>query len=250
MRPYAHLSQSENPFHHPYYKKAFLFSMVLHLILLGSSIVLPMISLLRGKGVVTYSSTIRVDLIELPDQMISKMDQSILSTRDAIRELRKEAKMVPYKETLKFKAKNILLRERQKLALEELRGKEAKQIAEKREAQRKGNVISEGVIGEVTPGKKELEAYRSLLMEIIKLRWALPTYLKNQTNLIGEVILFLNADGTILRKQMSVSGNQEYDEYMLRSLEEALPFPEVPSELRKDVRYDGVSIVFRPGEIK
>lgn len=251
MRQYAYLTQ----FGHPYFKKAFIFSVSLHLVMFTLTVLLPLIPMFKGKkGAVKYSETIRVDLVELPDHVIHKINRRLISTRDAIKRLRKKTNRMTYKASLKYKTKQAVKRRQQKMAIANLKKMEVieeKEIEVKKEVERKGNVKSEGAPAPLSAeGSEALDAYRTVIIERIKLRWALPSFLRRQRTLRGEIIVFLSPDGTVIRKQIVSSGNREFDEYMNQSLDEALPFPEVPKESRKDLRYDGVSITFLSGELR
>ncbi|HBQ21633.1 MAG: hypothetical protein A2Z91_02665 [Deltaproteobacteria bacterium GWA2_38_16] len=253
MKQYAYLSTAR----YPYFKNAFLLSLVLHTLLFTFAAVAPLIPILKGKKGLTYTSTVRVDIVELPDQLMSEVNKNILSTQDAIRSLKKEAQSgYQDKDALQFKTKKQIakLKEEATSAIARLKALQnlgQKQETEQKEVLRKGNVVTEGA--DVPPSDQEgipLDAYRSMVTEKVKLRWALPSYLRKLENLSGELIIFLDSDGMIVRKQIVSSGNPEFDDYMNKSLEEALPFPSVPQEVQKDVRYDGISITFYARELK
>ena len=250
MRQYAYLSQ----FGHPYFKKAIVWSIGFHIVVLGLTIIFPMIPWLKGMRSAKYSTAVRVDLVELPSEALHKVDQNLISTRDAIRSLKKQAKETFHDpDALKFSTKKAIREQRQKSAIEQLkslRGQEKKELQTKVETLRRGNIKSEGADVSSAPSEQVLDSYRSLIYERVKLRWSLPSYLRSQKRLSGEIIIFLNPDGTILRTQIVSSGNREYDEYMNRAVEESLPLPEVPKELSRIMRYDGMSLMFHPGDLK
>ena len=236
-----------------YFRKALFFSFSFHVVLILLAFLLPFIPFFKGKkDSSTYSSAVRVDLVELPDKLLHDINREIISTQDAIRNLKKE---IGYdKDALQFKTKEHLKEKEVRAAIDrikELQTKEHKKEEEKKESLRKGNVVSAGVLAPLDePGAKQLDVYRGMLIERIKLRWALPSYLRKQTTLLGEVIVFLNEEGFVVRREIVSSGNHEFDEYMNRALEEAQPFPPVPREAQKDLRYDGLSITFLAGELK
>ena len=86
MKQYAYLGQLS----HPYFKKALTTSLILHGSLFVVAIVAPLLPLLQGKGALTYTSTIRVDIVDLPDQRLYEIEKDIMSTQDSIKSLKKE----------------------------------------------------------------------------------------------------------------------------------------------------------------
>jgi len=250
MRQYAYLSQ----FGHPYFKKSFVYSLILHFSILALAYFLPMLPVLKGKkGAVTYSATIQVDIVELPDKLIRKVNRKLISARSAINRLRRESDFA-YKKSLGRETKRVIQRTKEQSAIERLKNLqkvEEEDVKEKKETERKGNVEAKGATPtSLAKAGKMLDAYRSLLLERIKLRWALPSYLRRQKHLTGELVIFISEDGSVIRQSVKSSGNFEFDDYMNRALQEALPFPKVPKEHRKDLRYDGVSIRFLSGELR
>ena len=250
MKQYAYLGQLS----HPYFKKALTTSLILHGSLFVVAIVAPLLPLLQGKGALTYTSTIRVDIVDLPDQRLYEIEKDIMSTQDSIKSLKKEIDTsYQDKDAMKFKASKKLKKEASQAVerLKALKSLEESQHKQKKEILRKGNIKTSGV--ESTAAQEEgipLDAYRSIISERVKLRWALPSYLRRQEKLSGKLIVYLSPDGTVLRKQIMSSGNPEFDDFMNRALEEALPFPSVPSEVQKDLRYDGMAITFFSKELR
>lgn len=252
--------RQSRPFEDVLFKRAVVISVFLHLALYICSIYLPLIPFLRGKrGELKYTPTVRVDLVALPDKPyreMKEMNEEIQKAQDAIREI-KEKKgelTLQEKEGMKF-SKKIELKREAKSAIERLKALQAleKRLrARKKEVELKGNVVTPGASLPSSGKENVLDEYRSVVSEKIKLRWALPSYLRKgrERELSGEIIIFLNPDGSIIRREIISSGVQEFDGYMNQALEEALPFPSVPEALRRELRYDGVSITFVAGELK
>ena len=94
---------------------------------------------------------------------------------------------------------------------------------------RKGNVQTPGAsIPSAAPETGELlDAYGSEVREKIKLRWALPFYLRQKEDLSGKLTIYLDLDGYLIRKEIVSSGNKDFDDFMNRALEESLPFVKV-----------------------
>lgn len=240
------------------FKRAVVISVFFHLALYICSIYLPSIPFLKGKrGELKYTPTVRVDLVALPDKPyreMKEMDEVIQKTGDAIQEIKKQRAELTLQEKKGAKlGKGIPLKKETTSAIERLR---ALQNLEKRlrlvkkDAERKGNRVTPGASLPSSGKENVLDEYRSVVVEKIKLRWSLPSYLRKQEALSGEMIIFLNPDGGVIRKEIVSSGVQEFDGYMNQALEEALPFPAVPEALRRELRYDGVSITFVAGELR
>ncbi len=250
MKQYAYLSQ----FSQPYFKKALSTSLILHGIIFVLALVAPLLPLLQGKSALTYTSTIRVDIVDLPDERLSEIEKNIVSTQDSIKSLKKEVETSYHdKDALQFKSSKKLKKEASQAIerMKALKSLEESQQKQKKAILRKGNIATGGA--ESISAQEEgipLDAYRSIISERVKLRWALPSYLRRQEKLSGKLIVFLSNDGTVLRKQIVSSGNSEFDDFMNRALEEALPFPSVPAEVQKDLRYDGMALTFFAKELR
>ncbi len=238
------------------FKRAVVLSVFLHLALYICSIYLPLIPFLKGKrGELRYTPTVRVDLVALPDKPyreMKEMNEEIQKAQDAIREIKEKKGALQEKEGMKLREKRELKREA-KSAIERLKALQAleKRLRErKKEVELKGNIVTAGASLPSSGKENVLDEYRSVVSEKIKLRWALPSYLRRERQLSGEIIVFLNPDGSVIRREIVSSGVQEFDGYMNQALEEALPFPSVPEALRRELRYDGISITFVAGELK
>jgi hypothetical protein len=253
MKQYARLASFGND----YFNQSIIVSLILHALIAGIAVFAPMIPILKGKSsALKFHSTVRVDIIELPDEVLSQLDQPIVSTQDAIKALKNKAQSAYVdSNALQFKTKNAVkkLQMQARSAVDRLKALEALSALKqtrKKEVEKKGNVVTEGA---QTPSSHQegesLDAYSSMIHDKVKLRWALPFYLRQQEDLSGELIIFLDSNGAMLRKQIISSGNVDFDDFMNRTLDEALPFKEVPEKLRKDIRYDGIAIKFYAKEL-
>ncbi|OGQ16960.1 MAG: hypothetical protein A3B70_01630 [Deltaproteobacteria bacterium RIFCSPHIGHO2_02_FULL_40_11] len=254
MKQYAYLSQFSNV----YFQKALIASGILHFLVVTLTFVAPYIHILKGKqATLKYASTVRVDIIDLPDEVLHKLDQPILSTQDAIQSLRKNIE-TDYEDpdALQFKSKAAVEKLKSQAhsaiaRLKSLQKLETEKIAVKKEVLRKGNVQTPGAsIPSAAPETGELlDAYGSEVREKIKLRWALPFYLRQKEDLSGKLTIYLDLDGYLIRKEIVSSGNKDFDDFMNRALEESLPFVKVPENIQRDVRYDGIVIDFYAKEL-
>jgi len=100
--------------------------------------------------------------------------------------------------------------------------------------------------GTVLGGLDKLQAnnYLQEVDQSIKKFWALPQWLKN-TAFKSQLLVKFNMQGQILSlKIISSSGNSSYDQYCIRAVEKAAPFPAVPEKLTEKFSVDGVIIGF------
>lgn len=253
MKQYAYLSG----FSYPYFKKALVVSLSLHISILLLIIIAPFLPFLSArKNVHPYSTTIRVDLVGLPEKVIPEVDKNIVSTQEAIKELVKKTEAAhedsqAHRFRTKKEKENLKKDQAAALArLKALRDLEQKQRKGKKEVLKKGNVLTSGVDLPAPGQEVGISEYEIQVQERIKLRWALPSYLRKQEQLIGKLVIFLDREGAIIRKNIISSGSSEFDAFMNKALEEALPFPPPPRDLMRDVRYDGIEIAFTAGELK
>ena len=198
----------------------------------------------------TYATTVKVSLVDLPDQLVQKKINPSIPIEN-VRLKPQKMKIVP-ENTLKFLTRKKIVETQQKIALERLKTeKRASEKAEALEALKRGNKISMGAErAENTSSKLFLDAYRSEIKGRLSPRWELPVYLLKQYHLIGRITLFLDEEGRIIRKKIQSSGDRDFDYYMNRTIEQALPFGPVPKEIAKDLRYDGLTVLFKPKEIQ
>lgn len=111
--------------------------------------------------------------------------------------------------------------------------KEQKDVDSRRDEMKKlllaGNKVQQGTLlqgEEVSQDLSEFEQYISEVTEKVRFNWKLPSYLKD-TTLKCRIQLYINARGMVeMSKIVESSGNEEYDSWALRSIQDALPFKE------------------------
>ena len=233
-----------------YLKKALVISFIFHIGVVTVALFSPSLSWFQAKNeILLYSTTLKVDIIDLPEEMIQKVVEKY-------RPIEKSISVFKIKKTqedsLKFLTKRKILQEKSKEAIERLKTHD--RISKQKKAidiLKKGNKVSAGATQPTeSNGKLFLDAYRSELKEKLSKNWKLPIYLLKQTDLIGKMTFYIDEQGHIIRKKISSSGDRDFDYYMNRAVEQTLPFNHTPAEIEKDLRYDGVTIYFIPKEVR
>ncbi len=95
-------------------------------------------------------------------------------------------------------------------------------------------------------GLDKLQAgnYLDEIDKSIKQFWSLPQWLLNKS-LKARALVKFNMQGQIQSsKIISSSGNSSYDQYCLKAIADAAPFPKVPEKLTEKFSVDGVVIGF------
>ncbi|WP_413585991.1 TonB family protein [Bdellovibrio sp. HCB274] len=107
----------------------------------------------------------------------------------------------------------------------------------------KGNQVSPGTsLTGLT--KLQHDTYGADLDRHIKQHWALPEWLAKR-DLKAQARVYIDSRGNILdRKIVKSSGNPEYDEQVLATLDRSAPFPAPPEKFQSLVSVDGILIGF------
>ncbi|MBI4041803.1 MAG: TonB C-terminal domain-containing protein [Deltaproteobacteria bacterium] len=240
-----------------YFRKALFYSLGLHIGMVVLAGVAPYLPWLKAnQSAMSYMTTLRVDIVDLPREVIHKVDTQLAQTRTELQKVQKKIDQAYEDPTaLKFKTKEAIKQIKATQAaidrVKALQALEQQQLKSKIDTLKRGNIKTPGTSFPSTQDSGELmHAYQSEIEEKIKLRWALPFYLRNQKTLSGSLVLYLDADGTILRRKPVPSGNIDFDQYMNKAVDEALPFSPVPSEIQRDLRYDGIKLDFLARELQ
>lgn len=224
------------------------------------------------KPPIDLSQAIRVDMVGLPDkinsnQLPSKV-QNILKEpeppkpveepkkieKPEVKPAKPEKVVLPKKEP-KVDTDSINLKKvkaKQNQAMEKLKAQSAiekiKQDMQNEDARKaavaaiiKGRTISAGT-SLTGLDKVQGDAYLQTLNSHIKQFWTLPQWLMNKPYK-ARVLVKFDMNGKIISKQIEESsGVQAYDDYCLRSVTQAEPFPKFPEKFSEKYRTDGVSI--------
>ena len=198
----------------------------------------------------SYAPSIKVDLVALPDKKIKEIKKI---TAKKIKEPVQKVKPRP-KPKAKSKAPKVNLNKKrnlQKKALEKLRAqraiealrKETKPTQSVAKQEFKGNVLSAGI---QLSGLNKLEHgdYQGDIDTHVKQYWELPEWLA-QANLTAVILIKINSQGYVIEKKiLKSSGNPEYDEIVLNTVQKASPFPKPSKKFINIVKIDGITLGF------
>lgn len=249
------------------YKKGFTTAVILHLAIFGSFFLKNMI---WSAPDFDYESAIRVDLVGLPDKVQTLPQKEEIKPEAAapkpevkppepapepVPEIKTAKPVIPEK-TKDPEAINLdKTKSKQQAALDRLKSMSAidkiKQDLEnqkKKEAAAaaapvKGNVLSAGT---ALTGLNQLqhENYVADLDKHIKENWTLPQWLANK-NYKAQVLLKIDSKGQILSRQIAKSsGNPNYDEVAINTIDQSAPYPPPPEKFIKIVEVRGILIGF------
>lgn len=189
--------------------------------------------------------SVRVDIVELPKHTLEEL-KKIEIAPPPIPELSNEKHQklndikVPDDNKDHKIFEEIVKKTEKKLADKQIdefkKLNEKKKTDERREEMKQlllaGNKVQSGtqVQGEeVDQVLTEFDRYILEVTEKVRYQWKLPSYLKSLT-LKCRIQLFINAAGLVqIAKIVESSGNEEYDSWALRSIQDAAPF-KVPGD--------------------
>lgn len=217
---------------------------------------------------IDYQSAVRVDIVALPDKLPEdfqpppKVEEAATTPPEKveptpavqIEEAKLPAKQDPEKINLdKTKQKQLeaLAKLKSNQALENLKKKmeQEKKMAGLSEASKaqptkiKGNILSAGTELKGL-NKLQHDNFVADLDRHIKQNWALPQWLANK-NYRAQVLLKIDEKGNILFRQIfKTSGNQNYDDVVLDTIDRSAPFPAPPEKFIAIVGVKGILIGF------
>lgn len=224
-----------------------------------------------SNDVIDYDSAIRVDLVGLPE----KIDPSKLAPAEPTPPKPKEAEPPPPPpapepakeipklpeqkkidpdavnlDTVKKKQQQALSRLKSLSAIEQIKKNLEKQKkeseksgTEKSSTQVKGNILSPGT--ELTGlNKLQHENYVAQIDHQIKQNWSIPEWLAKK-DYKAQVLLKLDENGLIVFRQIvKSSGNPNYDDAVLETIDKSAPYPHPPEKLIAIVGTRGMLIGF------
>lgn len=255
----------------PDFKKSLILSLALHALIFTFFAVKfvyfsePLIDLSQAISVSVGSLTDNDRLPEKAAPEAYSKEPEVKSPPAEIVEPEKKKPEVEKKEITKTKPKELpkpdtvsLSKAKQKLALEKLKKSTAlEKIREdlkndsisKLKAQEKKTAAAKPRIvaaGSTLSGLDKLQAgnYLDEVDKSIKQFWSLPQWLLNKSFKARALVKF-NMQGQIQSsKIISSSGNSSYDQYCLKAIADAAPFPKVPEKLTEKFSVDGIVIGF------
>lgn len=216
---------------------------------------------------IDYKAAIHVDLVGLPDKLDPNQEISTQPKEDATKntpppthkaEEKVKEMVLPQKQTqqtdaIKLKEtkksqKEALEKLKRESALEKIREDLAKEhisnLAKKSSAKTiKGNVVSQGSALQGL-AKLELNEYATTLDHHIKKSWLLPEWLSGK-NYQTQVRVFISKSGSLVGKNIiQSSGNNEYDQAALSTIDSSAPFPPPPEIIAESIENRGFVVFF------
>lgn len=234
------------------------YSLVFHVIVLGAFSVK---NIFFSSPDIDYKSAIRVDIVDLPDKIVNKANtqkKTPAKKIEPIKQIKPKDKPKPKPKPKKKSMTNkVSLKKSQNTAIERLKALEKlKQEKDTEDTQQaalnkikefKGNNLSKGssLSGVVAD---QQNAYIGLLDNHIKQYWDLPRWLAEE-NLSCKVQIKIDTNGNLVfRRILESSGNTDFDDIALKTVDNASPFPMPPAGLSGTLETNGVTIEFEKME--
>ena len=223
-----------------------------------------------SKPIIDLSQAISVSVGELKDndrlpekpepEAFSKPDEEApppqkiieVEKKTPVVEIKPKIKEPPKPDSIslaKAKQKSALEKLKKSAALDKIRQDLKNDSISKLKAQEKKTTVTKPRIvaaGSTLSGLDKLQAgnYLDEVDKSIKQFWSLPQWLLNKS-LKARALVKFNMQGQIQSsKIISSSGNNSYDQYCLKAIADAAPFPKVPEKLTEKFSVDGVVIGF------
>ena len=219
------------------------------------------------KEEVKYISTIRVDVVALPDKttprptpIISrkKTPPKIETKKPQVQpqprprpqvQLKKTKALPQAQKTQGVTTPSVVydkkLQDVGQKAIDRLRHIEKVQGMVKKETIIKGNRIAPGTALEGLD-KLDYDNYIGILHNHIQSYWELPQWLAVSDNLSTVVKVYLDANGYVINRElMRSSGDTRFDQIVLTAIDKASPFPK-PEEKFIDMVYSGIILTAKP----
>lgn len=215
--------------------------------------------------------SIRVDMVDLPDKIAElpeekKPEPAVPKAAEPPKKPEKveKAEKAPPKEAPVVlnpnkkarekaldKIRKMQKEERRKKALEEIEKEVAAQEAKDRAARQakvrealvKGNIISPGT---ALKGllKTEFNEYLAQIHNQVKKHWNLPEWIRSD-NLKAVVVAYVDYRGVVMKTVIEKSsGDQRFDDFARKAVEDASPLPKPPEKFVDMVRIQGIALGF------
>jgi colicin import membrane protein len=238
-------------------------SIAFHLVILA---VLALRAVFYPSEPMQFEHAIRVDMVGLPDKRAVLAPAPAAPAKEEAKPAENPAEKPvektpdkpkePPKLVLKTDPDKIDLKKSQKEQSNALKRLEALRKLEAHRAQVAGKAASpakaapirgnEVLAGTSLTGLSKIQhdGYLDQIDETIKSHWNLPRWLAN-VNLKAQVAIFIDANGTIVKKQIvRSSGNPVYDEKCMEAIERSSPLPPPPANLVNVFAVDGIVLGF------
>lgn len=185
--------------------------------------------------------SIRVDMVGLPDLPSKKEITKEKKEKPVL--LPKKPKELKKKEKQKHRSQDPKKTKESKKKKQTETQKKKKTSPDSEKEITKGNRLSEGAKkGEEILSSQQMSdinAYMMVVKEKITANWNLPSYLTD-IRLTAQIEIRINNQGEMIYKQIVLSsGNELFDSYVLKAIENAAPYLPPPASVRNLIQ-DGI----------
>lgn len=232
------------------FQRSIAISFALHA-LVASSLLLK--AAIFPSDAIIVRKAIRVDVVGLPDKVEPKnLKETTPNQAPEVKAPKKEAPPKTPKAQPDVKKNQLaaLNRLKAKSAIDRLKEEQAALEKQRRDQESqsksqevKGNVVSEGTS---LSGLEQLafDRYLGDLDTRVRDHWNLPSWL-TQGSFRAQAKVLIDETGAVLRKEITVSsGNEIFDEHVMKAIEQASPFPPPPNRLRAVLASRGILLNF------
>ena len=239
------------------FKAAIKWSLIAHVVVFG---MFTLKAAFFTSEAIDYSAAIRVDIVALPEKL-DPNQVSLVKPEEKVKETVTKAKAEPLPEKKeKVKDPEVInlnkTKSKQQDALEKLKKMSAidkikndvereksEKEALKKVAQVKGNILSPGT-ALTGLNKLQHENYVADLDRHIKEHWSLPEWMSKR-DFKAQARVRIDEKGQIVSREIvKTSGNSNYDEIVLETIDQSAPFPQPPEKFAAIVSVQGILIGF------
>ncbi len=247
-------------------KRSLIFHAIVFSIIILKSLVFP------GKPL-TYVSSLRVDLVGLPDTLkkdltrlpkpvdpTQKLTEEVKQPESKAKEVKTPTVAKSQKDVEQAKPDEMVLKpkhaespkdrqNRLKNSLARIKSlakitSEAETMPTSTNVAVKGNILSKGTSLSGDAKESAETSYFDLVRDRLQENWALPVWLARQ-KLSAQIQVFIDSRGRLAgSKFIKSSGNAQFDDSVKKTLTESQPFPVPPSEIASSVLVNGILVGF------
>ncbi len=241
------------------FKTSFFISITVHGILF---LVLTLKIVLFPSEPIEFKRAVRVDVVDLPDKVISELKKVEQKAKKQPKEPEKPKAPEPKKPEPKPKAPEpakpkVDFKKSQKSAFERLKnlrknkkqeaepvaGSDLKAVKQIETIQYKGNILAAGT-SLTGINKLQHDEYLDRVDDHVKKYWNLPEWLAS-SNLSAKIVVYLDKRGFVKSAKLTQSSNNTiFDQKVLESIKQASPFPQPPNKFENILEVDGLELRF------
>lgn len=208
---------------------------------------------------IIVQKAIHVDLVGLPDKMEPEQVAEAVKNSDSTKKPEPPAKsetkeksskpIEAAKPTVNTSNKKEDLKAKQKKALDKLKAMDAlERIESEVQSQKKQKLIKGAAVasGDSLTGldRIEYERYFGEVEQHLKKNWALPSWMMD-LDVRAQALVQIDEKGyVVLKKLITASGNQDFDDKVMESIDRSSPFPPPPDRLAGVLKNKGIIFNF------